>query len=111
MSKKNKNKNNVSGQESNKKNDKETEILTLLEKISAKMEASSFRDYIADSSKPMKIIWRNLLAGIARGIGLTVGAGFIVALTLKILYGLIRLNIPYLTELLKELISMIKSIS
>jgi len=106
-----KNKNHAPAEGNNRETDKETKILTLLEKISAKMEASSFRDYIEDSSKPMRIIWRNLLAGIARGIGLTVGAGFIVALTLKILYCIIRLNIPYLTELLKELISMIKSIS
>lgn len=85
-------------------------LIKAIEKLSLKMDASGLCNYIEDSRHPFRIIWRNLLAGIARGVGLTLGATLIVAVIIKVIYGLIQLNIPYITEMLKEIVLMIKNV-
>ncbi len=89
---------------------KEEKLLDSIEKLSARIDVSGLRDYIESSKNPWSIIWRNFLAGVSRGVGLTVGATIVVAVIIKVLYGLIQMNIPYLTDLLNELVVMIKSV-
>ena len=60
-------------------------------------------------NKPGRIIWVNLLAGISRGVGLTVGATLVIAILFKLLSALIAMNIPYLTDMLQEIVQIIKA--
>ena len=63
--------------------------------------------YIMCSTK--EIIRRNLIAGIARGVGITIGVTLITATLIWILQRLIKLNIPVLGEYIADLIDIIES--
>ncbi len=80
-----------------------------LEKVALQIEKMRLGDYINNMNRPSKIILNNLLGGISRGVGLTVGATLIIALLFKILSVIISMNIPYLTETLQEVVSIIKA--
>ncbi len=87
----------------------EEEKLKQLEKVALRIEKMRLGDYINNMNRPSKIILNNLLGGIARGVGLTVGATLVIALLFKILSVIISMNIPYLTEMLQEVVALVKA--
>ena len=95
----------------NKKKKQEQKIKydSQLEKIACHFEKIRLADYIETMNKPGRIIWVNLLAGISRGVGLTVGATLVIAILFKILSAIISMNIPYLTDMLQEVVQIIKT--
>ncbi len=56
-----------------------------------------------------QIFARNFMIGIARGLGFFIGGTVIIGLIVWAIQTMISMNIPYLTELLKELLTMIKA--
>jgi len=72
------------------------------------LDSSGIAEYVKLSKRTGKILWLNFLSGIARGLGFTVGTAVVLALVYKLLRHLISMNIPYLTELLKEFIVLTK---
>ena len=62
--------------------------------------------YILGSKK--EIIKRNLLAGIARGIGGGIGFTIITAVIIYFLQKIVRLNIPILGEYIIDLLNIIE---
>lgn len=85
------------------------ERLTQLEKVVNHLEKLKIGEYIEMMNRPGRIIWMNLLAGISRGVGLTVGATLVIAVLFKLLSALIAMKIPYLTDLLQEVVQIIKA--
>ena len=92
-----------------KQDNLEVKYNSQLEKIACHFEKIRLADYIETMNKPGRIIWVNLLAGISRGVGLTVGATLVIAILFKILSALISMNIPYLTDMLQEVVQIIKA--
>lgn len=90
----------------NKKNDKINE----LDKLVARLENCGLEEYVRLSGKPWKIIWLNFLSGVSRGLGFTVGTAIVLAIAYNILKQLISMNIPYLTEVLKDVVELIRSV-
>ncbi|MBQ9090183.1 MAG: hypothetical protein IJY58_03955 [Alphaproteobacteria bacterium] len=82
--------------------------LRQVEKIAAHFEKIRMAEYIDLLSRPSRIIWVNLLGGISRGVGLTIGATLVIAILFKIISVLISMNIPYLTEMLQEVVQIVK---
>lgn len=62
--------------------------------------------YILGSKK--EIIKRNLLAGIARGIGGGIGFTIITAIIIYFLQKIVRLNIPVIGEYIKDIIDIVQ---
>lgn len=62
--------------------------------------------YILGSKK--EIIKRNLLAGIARGIGGGIGFTIITAVIIYFLQKIVRLNIPIIGEYIKDIIDLVQ---
>ncbi|MCL2469109.1 MAG: DUF5665 domain-containing protein [Alphaproteobacteria bacterium] len=73
------------------------------------MDISGVNDYVRLTKKPAKLFWLNFYAGVARGLGFTVGTAVVLAIVYKILSHLISMNIPYLTEMLRNFIEMIQN--
>ncbi len=80
-----------------------------LEKVAMQIEKMRLGDYVANLNRPSKIILNNLIGGISKGVGLTVGATLVIALLFKILSVIISMNIPYLTDMLQEVVTIVKS--
>ena len=84
------------------------EQIDQLDKLAQRLENCGVAEYVRLSQNTPKILLLNFLTGIARGLGFTLGTAIVLAVAYKIIHELISMNIPYLTELLKELIVMFK---
>ena len=73
-----------------------------------RLDNAGLTEYVKLSQKTGKILWLNFLSGIARGLGFSIGATLVLAVVYKILARIISMNIPYLTELLQQLLSIAK---
>jgi hypothetical protein len=49
------------------------------------MEQTRITDFIENYQKPGRLIWLNMLAGVSRGVGLTIGTAIIIAVVVYIL--------------------------
>ena len=89
-----------------------TEVKTKeqLDRLLALLDSSGIAEYVKLSNRIGKLLWLNFLSGVARGLGFTVGTAIVLALAYKIIRHIIDMNIPYLTELLKEFIVLTKGI-
>jgi len=81
-----------------------------VDKLLTRLENYGLEDYVKLSQRTGKILWLNFLSGVARGLGFTVGTAIVLAIAYKILHQLISMNIPYLTDMLKEAVAFIKSV-
>ena len=73
-----------------------------------RLDNAGLTEYVKLSQKTGRILWLNFLSGIARGLGFSIGATLVLAVVYKILARIISMNIPYLTELLQQIMSMAK---
>ena len=73
-----------------------------------RLDNAGLAEYVKLSQQTGKILWFNFLSGIARGLGFSIGASLVLAVVYKILARIISMNIPYLTELLQQIMSMAK---
>ena len=71
-----------------------------------RLDNAGLTEYVKLSQKTGKILWLNFLSGIARGLGFSIGASLVLAVVYKIVARIISMNIPYLTELLQQIMSM-----
>lgn len=86
----------------------EEDRYTQLAKVARHIEKMRLGEYVEMMNRPGRIIWMNLLVGISRGVGLTIGATLVIAILFKMLTALIEMKIPYLTEMLQEVVQIIK---
>lgn len=79
-----------------------------IDDINQKMEESKIfqMSYIIGSKR--EIIKRNLLAGIAKGVGLGIGITIISAVIVYLLQKIIRLNIPVVGEYIADIVSIVQ---
>jgi len=88
----------------NKPEARQTDAELLLHRL----DNAGLMEYVRLSQKTGKILWLNFLSGIARGLGFSIGASLVLAVLYKILARIISMNIPYLTELLQQIMNMTK---
>lgn len=74
---------------------------TRLDKIAATLEKSEMKDMIDNYMNPKKRIIANLSAGLARGLGLTVGTALVLALLGYILSFFV--NVPMIGDFISDL--------
>lgn len=77
-----------------------------LDQLIKRLDSSGIAEYVKLSQKTGKILWLNFLAGVARGLGFSIGTTLVLAVIYKIVSHIISMNIPYLTELLQKIIGM-----
>lgn len=82
--------------------DQQAEADQLLQRL----DNTGLAEYVRLSQKTGRILWLNFLSGIARGLGFSIGASLVLAVVYKILARIISMNIPYLTDLLQQVMNM-----
>jgi hypothetical protein len=74
--------------------------------IAAQIERTQIADYVQLLNHPRRLIWTNLLTGIARGVGIALGFTVFATTIVYILRIIGALNIPivgdYITEIVKH---------
>ena len=82
---------------------RQKEKIRQMEKLADRLERMRIGDYVTNLNKTSRLIWLNLVSGIARGVGLTIGATLVIAIIFKIISALVNLNLPYVSELMKDI--------
>jgi hypothetical protein len=84
------------------------EQIDQLDALARRLENSGVAEYVELSQKTGKILWLNFLSGVARGLGFTIGTSIVLAIAYKIISRIISMNIPYITETLRQFTEIIK---
>ena len=72
------------------------------------LERSKIAEYVDLMSKPARLVYLNLLGGLARGVGLAVGFTILGALVIYILTRSFLLNLPVVGQFLGELVYIVQ---
>jgi len=80
-----------------------------IDKINNILEKSNIIElsYIVCSKK--EILKRNLIAGIARGVGIGIGVTLVTAIIIILLRRLIMLNIPVIGDYIADIVEIVES--
>ncbi|MFD2702738.1 DUF5665 domain-containing protein [Paenibacillus shunpengii] len=74
-----------------------------LEGIIQAMESAEFKDILENYTSPKKRILANLTAGIARGLGMSVGTVLVLAILGWVLSLIVDMNLPVIGQYIAEL--------
>ena len=80
-----------------------------IDRLLAALERARLEEYLAYISDRRRVIGRNLLAGVCRGLGFTLGFSVLGALLAPLLRALVADNIPLIGGFLAEVIRAIEA--
>lgn len=83
--------------------------VTNLNLLLERMDSTGVAQYVRLMQNTPKVLWLSFLSGVARGLGFTVGTALVLAVAYKILSGIIKMNIPFLTDMLTNLVQIIQT--
>lgn len=79
-----------------------------IDKLATSLEKSQLREYVDLMQHPRTIIFRNLLAGTARGVGLAVGFTIFAATIVYFLQMLGALNLPIIGDFIADIVRIVQ---
>ena len=89
------------------------ELLKVLSKkiddMSLKMEKLKFVDYVYYLEHPKKMLWANLVGGIARGFGIAIGFTILGAIMIYVLNRVVEYNLPFIGEFISDIVKIVQS--
>ncbi len=83
------------------------QLLLKLEQVSREMEKFNIAEYLALLNSPRRYLFVNFMGGIARGLGIAVGATLLAAVVIYFLQRLVMLNLPLIGDFIAELIKIV----
>ena len=78
-----------------------------IDKISQRLDGIMINEYVVLMSDPKKLLWRNFLSGISKGLGSAIGFTVLGAIVVIILRKLVVLNIPVIGRLIKDIVDIV----
>lgn len=81
----------------------------VLEKINKKLEATKINEYVDLMGSTKKLLWKNFISGISKGIGSAIGFSILGAIVLLILRKVVLLNIPLIGRYLKDILEIVEA--
>jgi len=79
-----------------------------LEAVSNDMERAKIAEYVDLLNRPVALLWRNLLGGLARGVGIALGFTFFAATIVYILQMLGKLNLPIVGDYIADIVRIVQ---
>ncbi|ANA81699.1 hypothetical protein PVOR_11434 [Paenibacillus vortex V453] len=76
--------------------------------IAQQLEKSRIAEYTQLLNRPWKLIWTNLLAGTARGVGIAIGFTFFAATIIYVLQALGALNLPIIGDYIADIVRIVQ---
>ncbi len=80
-----------------------------VKKIAIHLEKTDIADYVELMNRPGKLLFRNLLAGIARGVGVAIGFTVFMITLLYFLRALGALDIPIIGDYIADIIEIVQN--
>lgn len=81
----------------------------LIERLTDALERMHLDEYLEFVSNRKRMLWRNLLYGMVRGLGFALGFSVLGALAIVLLKNLVLQNIPVISDFLAEVIHAIEA--
>ena len=91
------------------KEEERDEIMKKLEEISERMQGLNLAEYIEMVRSPRRMLVINFVSGLARGLGIAIGATVLGAIFLVFLLGLAQSNIPVIAEFVARIIKIVET--
>ncbi len=87
---------------------KRKDLNNKIERLAEILEKSNLSElaYLVGNKK--QIIFRNLIAGISRGVGIGIGISIITAILVMLLRHLVTLNIPVIGEYISDIVEIVE---
>jgi hypothetical protein len=79
-----------------------------VDRLAAGMERAKIAEYVDLLNRPLSLIWRNLVSGMARGIGIAIGFTFFAATILYVLQLLGKLNLPIIGDYIADIVRIVQ---
>lgn len=75
--------------------------------VERKLERANLADFMQLLQNPVRLIFLNFLAGLARGFGIAVGLTIIASLFIVLLTRLASLNLPIIGKYIADLVKIV----
>ncbi|MEO3947471.1 DUF5665 domain-containing protein [Gorillibacterium sp. CAU 1737] len=85
------------------------EVKRKVDQIAVNLERVQIADYIALMNKPWRLIFNNMLGGIARGVGIAIGLTVFTSTILYVLQLLGALNLPIIGDYIAKIVEVVQS--
>ncbi|QTL98114.1 hypothetical protein GM661_09055 [Iocasia frigidifontis] len=85
------------------------DIINKIDKLAERMENIKIAEYIELVRSPRRMLFINFIAGLARGLGIAIGATVLGALFLIFLFDLAQSNIPIIAEFVAKIIKIVET--
>ena len=83
-------------------------LLCQLERLNILLEKMKLAEYVQLLERPGRLLWLNFAGGIARGLGIALGATLIFALVLNILKALVVTNMLGIGHFVADIMSIVE---
>jgi len=78
-----------------------------VERLALLLEKSNFADYVQMTQNPWRLMFSNLLAGIARGLGVAIGFTILAAILVYLLNSMV--NLPVIGDFIADIVRIVQS--
>lgn len=85
------------------------EIMEKLEELSERIQRINVAEYIELVRSPRRMLFLNFISGLARGLGIAIGATVLGAIFLIVLLRIAQSNIPLIAEFVAKIIKIVES--
>ena len=82
-------------------------LIMELQKLSRDLEKFNLAEYMELLNNPRRYLLVNFVGGIARGLGIAIGATLLAAVVLYLLQRMVVLNLPIIGDFIAELIKIV----
>ncbi|OXS62805.1 hypothetical protein B1A99_00730 [Cohnella sp. CIP 111063] len=79
-----------------------------LERLSIDMEKAQLKEYVNLMHRPWQLIFKNFIAGTARGVGIALGFTFFAATIVYLLQLLGALNLPIVGDYIADIVRIVQ---
>ncbi|HIE12612.1 MAG TPA: hypothetical protein EYP63_04165 [Desulfotomaculum sp.] len=83
-------------------------LVDKIERLSVAMEKMRLAEYVRLLENPWRLMYINLIAGIARGVGIAIGFTILGAAVAYLLRNLVAANLPGIGKFIAEVVRMVE---
>lgn len=83
-------------------------LVDKIERLSVAMEKMRLAEYVRLLESPWRLVYVNLIAGIARGVGIAIGFTILGAAVAYLLRNLVAANLPVVGKFIAEVVRMVE---
>jgi uncharacterized membrane protein (DUF485 family) len=83
-------------------------LIRKIEELSVAMEKMRLAEYVRLLERPWRLMYVNLIAGIARGVGIAIGFTILGAVLAYVLRSLVAANLPGIGRFIAEVVRMVE---